>query len=51
MIGPIKLMEEAIKANVKRCVFAGTCHEYGLSSDKYKTTRTSALKLTTIKTN
>ncbi len=36
VIGPIKLMEEAIKANVKRCVFAGTCHEYGLSSDKYK---------------
>jgi len=29
-------MEESIKANVKRCIFTGTCHEYGLSSDKYK---------------
>ena len=36
ILGPIKLMEESIKANVKRCIFTGSCHEYGLSSDRYK---------------
>ena len=36
ILGSIKLMEESIKANVKRCIFTGSCHEYGLSSDRYK---------------
>ena len=36
ILGSIKLMEESIKANVKRCIFAGSCHEYGSSSDRYK---------------
>ncbi len=36
ILGSINLMQSAIKANVKRSVFIGTCHEYGLSADKYK---------------
>ena len=36
VLGSINLMHKAIKANVKRTVFVGTCHEYGFSADKYK---------------
>ena len=36
ILGSINLMQSAIKADVKRTVFIGTCHEYGLSADKYK---------------
>ena len=36
ILGSINLMQESIKANVKRTVFIGTCFEYGLSADKYK---------------
>ena len=36
ILGSINLMQSAIKANVKRTVFIGTCHEYGLSADKYQ---------------
>ncbi len=36
VLGSINLMQKAIKANVRRAVFVGTCHEYGLSADKFK---------------
>tara|TARA_Y100001968_G_scaffold329179_1_gene377943 strand:- start:1886 stop:2749 length:864 start_codon:yes stop_codon:yes gene_type:complete len=34
--GASNLMENSIKANIKRTIFIGTCHEYGLSANHYE---------------
>ena len=34
--GAVNLMEKSIKAKLKRTIFIGTCHEYGLSANHYE---------------
>jgi nucleoside-diphosphate-sugar epimerase len=34
--GTLHLLEQCAKANIRRCVVAGTCHEYGSSADQYE---------------
>lgn len=33
--GTLRLLNESEKANVRRCVIAGTCHEYGTAAEHY----------------